>query len=791
MKKLIFLFCCLVFAGIISAQNIEIPIIPKPEYIEVNNGHFVLSGRTKLVLNDQGKFKNEIAHLQALIKSAIGRELSIISASTQNVPESIFKNLNDLGDMANEAVNKVLPSDMRQNSIEIKYTDTDLGPEAYTLFITPGKVLISANTTHGAFNAIQTIRQLLPVETEDRSSVSQTMVSLPCIDIKDSPAYGWRGMHLDVSRHFFTVDYIKKHIDRLALYKLNKLHLHLTDDQGWRIEIKKYPKLTSEGAWRTFNNQDSACIKKSKENPNFEIDKRFIHDKDGKTVYGGFYTQEEMKDIISYAASRHIEIIPEIDMPGHMMAAIKAYPHLIEGEPRWGETFSIPLCACKEDVYTFSEDILSEIADLFPSKYIHIGADEVEKKTWETSALCKDFMKQHNIADVNKLQSHFVHRMQKFVESKGKQIIGWDEVLDGGANPDVTVMYWRGWVKNAPLKAVSGGNKVIMTPTNPLYFDYENNSTSVYNVYTMDVVYPNIPEDKKDLILGAQANLWTEMIPSEQQAEFQMYPRMLALAERVWTDDTKNFEEFEQRLLKHFPRLDILGVNYRLPDIEGFTQKNVFIGQTDFFAESPIDGMTIHYTMDGSIPSKQSPALSEPVRISDQTLLKMALFSTGGARGEIYDLEFAPTQLKKAVASTGLNSGLKCDFFDKYYKSTKGIKGNPDESFVVQNIVAPKETNRFGLQFTGFIDVPETGIYSFYFTCDDGGVLYIDDEVIIDNDGQHSAIRKSGQAALEKGLHPFRIDFIEAGGGYTLKLQYSFNGSPLKDIPDSWFKYKQ
>lgn len=735
------------------AQNIKQPaIIPYPSEIQMGKGSFTLNSKTLLIMDDNNQFANEADYLQATIQQIIGSTLKTASNGANNI-------------------------------IKIKYAPQQNGKEAYSMEVTPFAITIAAGNGAGVFYAIQTLKQILPLSGKNSS------VAVPVMKIQDNPAFTWRGMHLDVSRHFYTLDYLKKHVDRLAFYKFNKFHIHLTDDQGWRIEIKKYPKLTSEGAWRTFNKHDSVCIKRSAENPNFIIDTRFIKEKDGQTIYGGFYTQEEMKDLIKYAQERHVEIIPEVDMPGHMMAAIKAYPELIEGDFTWGELFSKPICPCKENVYTFSKDVLAEIAEIFPSKYIHIGADEVDKDSWEESELCKEFMKKHGLENVDKLQSYFVHEMQEFVESKGKKIIAWDEILQGGTNPNVTVMYWRGWVKDAPRKAVETGSELIMTPTNPLYFDYVNNNTSVNNVYHMDVVYKDIPADKRHLVLGAQANLWAEYIPSEKQAEFQMYPRMIALAERTWTDNTTRFDDFSQRLLQHFPKLDAMGINYRLPDIEGFAQENVYVGKTDFFVKSPLPEMKIHYTLDGGIPETTSAMLTKPVTISQPTTLKMALFSPSGVRGEIYTLNFKPSDMKKAASVSNAKAGLKCDFFNKYYKNTKEIVGTPDESFVVSNITAPRESKSFGLKFDGYIDVPETGVYSFFFTCDDGGVLYIDDIMVVDNDGQHSPVLKSGQAAMQKGLHPFRLDFLEGGGGYTLKLQYSFNGSAPKDIPDNWFKH--
>lgn len=760
-NMLLFLFLLSGALSLSHAQNIMPPaIIPAPLEMELMDGSFTLNKNTFLFVPNKIRYGGEASYLQSLINEIMGEEAYIL-----------------------ETINS---EDNPHNYIEIREDLSLDKSEDYKLEIAPFKIIISAKDPHGVFNAIQTIRQMLPINKKQKEVV------LPALKIEDSPAFEWRGMHLDVSRHFFSLDYLKQHIDRLAFYKFNKFHLHLTDDQGWRIEIKKYPELTKVGAWRTFNNQDKECIELSKDNPDFTIDPQFIHQKDGKTIYGGFYTQNEIKELIQYAADRHIEIIPEIDMPGHMMAAIESYPYLIEGKASWGDVFSTPLCPCKEDVYEFCEGVLSEIIDLFPSDYIHIGADEVDKKTWQESALCKEFMRQNDIepGQMDKLQSYFVHRIQSFVESKGKKIIAWDEVLDGGADSDITVMYWRTWVRDSPLNAVTGGSKVIMTPTNPLYFDYPNNSTSVDNVYHMDVVYKNIPVDKESFILGAQANLWTEIIPNQRRAEYQMYPRMLALSERVWTNNTSRFENFSDRLMQHYTKLDAMNVNYRLPDIEGFVEENVYVGKTEFFVSSPFSDAEIHYTLDGSIPTANSPILSSPISISSPTLLKMALFTSSGVRGEIYSLNFKPTEIQKSITLSDLKPGLTCGFFGGGYKTSTALTGSPDQSFTVANIQVPKESDSFGLKFDGYIYIPETGIYSFFFTCDDGGILYIGDQVVVDNDGLHSPLLKSGQIALEKGLHPFKLDFIEGGGGYTLKLDYSYKDSKPESIPDSWFKHK-
>lgn len=755
---LILLAVCM-FACTAEQKNAEPALIPYPADLQMRKGEFQLNSKTPLVINDQGQFSSEIEYLQSLMTTAVGN---------------------------------VLPVETGSSGIIINLDESITNPEAYKLDVTSKNITISAGNPAGCFLALQTLRQLLPVEIE--SGKTQSAISIPALSISDAPAFGWRGMHLDVSRHFYTLEYLKKHIDRLSLYKFNKFHFHLTDDQGWRIEIKKYPELTSKGAWRTFNQHDSACIKKSAENPDFIIDPRFIKEENGKQVYGGFYTQEEIKDLIKYAEARHVEIIPEIDMPGHMFAATSVYPNLTAtGKIGWGDLFSVPLCPCNDEVYVFVEDVLSEIIDLFPSNYIHIGADEVDKSTWAASARCKELMKKEGLENVNQLQSYFVHRVQQFLTSKGKKTIGWDEVLEGGINSDMTIMYWRGWVKDAPLKAVQNGNNVIMTPTNPLYFDYLPNKGTLHNVYHMQVIPKGVSEQQASQILGAQANLWAEMIPSEKRAEFLMYPRMTALAERVWTNKDL-YESYCDRLLSHFLRWDQLGINYRLPDIQGFAQESVFTDKVMLDIKSPLDNMKIHYTMDGTLPSTESPILSNAIAIDKPVQVKFALFSPGGAKSEIYTINYRQVEMGKPITTPlpDLQPGLQCDFFDGYFAGTKKIKPEPDKQFIVKNITfIPEEaqTKSFALRYTGYIDIPETGIYSFFFTCDDGGVLYIDDQQVIDNDGLHAPLEKSGQAALEKGLHPIRLDFVEGGGGYTLLLQYSLNGSTPADLPDNWFSH--
>lgn len=760
MKKglllILFIGFCIPAICLKAQINQAVNLIPYPQKLELNKGNFTLSTQTQLISNDKGLFTNEIAYFQSMITPLLGNSLTYQQG---------------------------------ENSIEFDYVDAFKNGEAYKLTITPDKVKVEASGATGVFYAIQTIRQLLPIQTETATKINDALL-LPAMQVSDQPAFSWRGSMIDVSRHFFSIEYLKRHIDRMALYKMNKLHLHLTDDQGWRIEIKKYPELTQNGAWRTFNNQDTVCMTMAKDNPDMNIDSRYIINKDGKQLYGGYYTQDQLKDLIDYATKHHVEIIPEIDMPGHMLAAIHAYPYLTDMKNAgWGKLFSTPLNPCKDEVYTFVENVLSEIISLFPSSYIHIGADEVDKTAWSHSDLCKSFMKEKGIKDYEELQTYFVHKVANYIQSKGKKVITWDDAIDGELDPSINVMYWRGWVRTSLPKAAQNGNPVIMSPTNPLYFDYIPDRSSLRAVYDMNVVDKSFTAGKENLVKGAQANLWTEKVPSEQRADFMMFPRLIALAERLWTNKDL-YDDFYQRLLANFNRLDALNVHYRLPDLSGFALESVFVKETMFDVENPLPGMSVHYTMDGSIPTINSPKLKTALKIDKPLEVKFALFSPSGARGDIYTVNYKQMPMDKPAKVNGkLSNGLVCSFYDGMFKSTANIKAEKDKEVIVSNLVVPKEfaTAAFALKYRGYIKVPATGIYSFFFTCDDGGKLYIANRTTVDNDGLHSAIEKSGQAALSKGIHPFALDFVEGGGGFTLKLQYSFNGSAIQDIPDSWF----
>jgi hexosaminidase len=440
-------------------------------------------------------------------------------------------------------------------------TDNTLSKEGYKIQIMESGITLSAGTPQGAFYAAQSLCQMI---WEITSGKKISSFKMRYINISDAPKYSWRGFHIDISRHFFTKEYILKIIDELSYYKINKLHLHLTDDQGWRIEIAQFPLLTETGAWRQFNEMDSACMKKAETDSKFIIDPRFIKSADGKTLYGGYFTKQDIRDIVAYAGERFVEVIPEIDMPGHFSAAINAYPFLsCSGASGWGTEFSYPICPCKSDVLIFCHSIWDEIAELFPSRFVHIGCDEVEKNTWEASADCQSFMIQNNLHSLNDIQSFFVSDIQHYLESKGKTAIVWDDVIDGKAENSLVMMYWRDWVTDSPARCAANGNNIILAPWSPFYISGDHTDKTLQDLYDYnpDALLPSQVTEK---VIGIQSCLWTEEIPSEAVFEYLVYPRMQALSEVAWGAG-RDWITFKIRLASHMKYMAAKNIGYRKP----------------------------------------------------------------------------------------------------------------------------------------------------------------------------------------------------------------------------------
>ncbi|WP_040279963.1 beta-N-acetylhexosaminidase [Psychroserpens damuponensis] len=534
------------------------------------------------------------------------------------------------------------------NNIQLLLDDTIKNPEGYKLDIQPDNIIISAKTDQGAFYAVQTLRQLLPAEFENGSISAENNFSIPCITIIDAPQFKYRGMHLDVARHTFSVEFIKQYIDAIAMLKMNTFHWHLTDDQGWRIEIKKYPKLQEIAAYR-----NETLIGHYSDQP---------HQFDGKR-YGEFYTQEQVKAIVAYAKSQHITIIPEIEMPGHAQAAISAYPNLgctgkqIDVAQKWG-VFDHIYCS-KDETFEFLEDVLDEVVALFPSEYIHIGGDEAPKTNWKTCEQCQNRIKTEGLKDEHELQNYFITRIEKYLNLKGKQIIGWDEILEGGLAPNATVMSWRG-TKGA-VEAAQQKHHVIMTPTSHCYFDYyqstnTNEPTAIGGFLPLEKVYDFKPipsgltTEEQQYILGAQGNLWTEYIPTEDQVEYMIFPRILAMSEVVWSkNENKNYSNFVKRVEHFNTRLDVLDINYanHLYEIEGelISEDN----KNNYKLSTIFNDKTIYYTLDESPVNLFSHRYTKPIPITKSTNIKAAVFDTEKRLGSIF---FETIQYHKAVGKT-------------------------------------------------------------------------------------------------------------------------------------------
>ncbi|SHG21216.1 hexosaminidase [Salegentibacter echinorum] len=515
----------------------DYPIIPLPKKMETANGRFLIDGETKIYAGD--KLEQEADLLAEMLSTASGKSISQ-KAKEDKKAHGIFLNL-----------------------------DEKLEEEGYTLNVTYDKIEITGKNAKGVFYGIQSLRMLMPPQTETEA-VSE--LSIPAVSIEDAPRYVYRGMHLDVGRHMFPVDFIKKYIDLLALHKMNRFHWHLTEDQGWRIEIKKYPKLTEIGSVRK-----ETMVKK-----NFDPYKG-----DGEE-YGGFYTQEEVKEVVAYAQENHIVIIPEIEMPGHARAALAAYPELgndtgpYEVATTWGVFDQI--YAPKEETFEFLENVLLEVMELFPSEYIHIGGDEAPKTEWENSAQAQKVIKREGLENEHELQSYFIQRMEKFLNKHGRQIIGWDEILEGGLAPNATVMSWRG--SQGGIDAAKQGHDVVMTPNTHLYFDYYQSKDEgepfgiggfipVEKVYSLNPTPKELSKEEAKHILGAQGNIWTEYMKTTDHVEYMALPRMSALAEVSWTpQDKKDWEDFKSRLEVLAKRYDALGYNYATHVFEEGVNKN-------------------------------------------------------------------------------------------------------------------------------------------------------------------------------------------------------------------------
>ena len=720
----------------------EISIVPKPSEMSVHEGSFSFSKNTTVFIDNDNQ-KPAAHYLSDLFKNAAGYPIAI--------------------------------SNSKDKATLVFSKDENIKPEAYHLEVTPKKIHIKASDAAGYFYAIQSLRQLLPANIEIANSSEKNWL-VPSVVITDQPRFSWRGMHMDFSRHFFNIDEVKTFLNYMALYKLNTYHMHLTDDEGWRIEIKKYPLLTEKGAWRVESRHDKTCKELAKTDPLYVIDEQNYHLRDGQKMYGGFFTQVQIKEIIAYAAERQIEVIPEIDMPGHLKAAIENYPFLsCTNEAGWGDTFSHPACLGKETTYEFTENILAEIADLFPSQYIHIGGDEVSIQSWKECPLCQKAIKDHHLKNEHELQSHFNKEIEVFLNSKGKKLLGWDEIVEGGLSKDATVMWWRNWAPTMRDLTTEHGNDIIITPCFEYYFDAQHAVTPFEKVYQYEPVPENFTAKQAKHVLGVQANLWSEMIPNFKRLQYMAFPRMLALAETAWTSKAdKNYADFQRRMTLQYKRLDALGVRYHIPTVNGLKDRVVFLDSATIELSAPLDNMEIYYTTDGSVPTKASKKYTTPLQFSETVTLNTIAYR-GDVASETKSASIEKQTYLEPLNITPTTGSLQRWSAVKQFTVVDSIAVPKDAKFELAkeiNLTGKEGIEQLSMVFKGYFYAEAEGLFEFYTKSDDGSLLYIGDKFVVDNGGNHSAIEKNGMVALKKGWHPITIFYHEATGGGSLEVFY-------------------
>ncbi len=721
----------------------------------------------------------------------------VLTSETVIVVDSKDESVLSTGQMLSETLSRLYGLEIEVTEVEEDQTstihileseaDASLGAEGYKLTVNNNGVKLQGLPA-GLFYGIQTLLQLIPVE-----AAGDEKIEIPGCEIADHPRFSWRGFMLDESRHFFGSEAVKRYIDIMAMYKLNVFHWHLTDDQGWRIEIENYPLLTEIAAWREGTGKEPWTY--------------FINPAtEGKHRYGGYYTKDEIKDIIEYAAERFIMVVPEIELPGHSWAALLAYPELSCSGVPWEKPddvpfeFSDPFCAGNEQTFEFFENVLGEVIDLFPSEYIHIGGDECKKTPWEECEKCRRRMDMEGLADVEELQSYFIKRIEKIVLSKGRRIIGWNEILEGGLAPEATVMSWQG--EKGGIEAATQGHPVVMANNSKLYLNRNQflpektanpKALLIEDVYNYNPLPEELNEKEAALILGAQACLWSEQLISEEILEIQLLPRLTAMAEIVWTtEENMDWNSYQIRLERHVQRFDLMDVSYYIPKPTGL-EDQMFVGE-EFLVELDEIGNIVYksaiirYTLDGSEPNKDSKIYTQPFNVSGNTVVQAKVFMPSGKSGSPATGIIARADLQGAADPVNLKQGMELQIFE-------GDITTLDDFSMMQftrqlsspEIHTPADVpeDRFGLLFNGYIHVPADGVYTFYTTSDDGSRLYLNGDLLVDNDGIHGMVLKYGQAALAKGMHLLKIIYFENNYGEGLKVEFEGPGLERQEIPGS------
>ncbi len=752
LKTLFIVIMCGVMAACSPKQtqhfsyNEGVNIIPSPVELSVGEGNFTLNSNTTIAALSPDA-ASAVALLSQKIKGSTGYDLEVV-----DTPQA-------------------------ENSIAIS-VDSSLGLEAegYTLSSSPSGVKIVGVDAAGAFYGVQSLLQLLPAEVESSEVVDYIAWQIPSVEIRDYPRFEYRGLMLDVSRHFFDVDFIKKQLDVLAMYKINNFHWHLTEDQGWRIEIKKYPKLVEFGAVRTEG--------------------------DGSTYGPYFYTQEQIKDVVAYAAQRHINVVPEIELPGHAQAALAGYPELSCTEenftPRnfWGVEEDI-FCAGNEGSFELLEGVLDEVFELFPSAIIHIGGDEAPKDRWAACPKCrrrmdelgyKKFTDSQGVTHSREeqLQSYFISRIGNYIQGKGREFVGWDEILEGGLPKGAIVMSWRG--TQGGIAAAKMGHRFIMTPApEGFYLDHyqgakevEENTIGGYapwrKLYSYEPVTEEFTPEMEELMMGIQGNMWTEYRLGEESVEYMIYPRMMAIAEAGWSPKgSRDAENFARKLINTYVRLDGHGVNYHVPMAEGVLSRNVVFSGDSTVLEfnSGVDNFDMVYTLDGSEPTANSTLYTQPIVVKgDGAELKIA---TKLPSGKLSVVRTIPVERMANLPAIPLGSDDSAkDLMRRLnagvdqtikVRRAEGLFASPEDyvkaEFGTDTLINDFRAIKYDFEkpslsiYEGFVELPESGVYTF---ASDMSQLWIDGELVIDNTEMLSRHRSHrAELPLERGRHSYRL----------------------------------
>jgi hexosaminidase len=753
-------------------ERVSLDIVPLPASIQATDGRSAYLGKETAIHWEAGLAEAEASKLEAYLEAGTGWDLRMSQ-----------------GAAADGAIALALRPEL----------EAELGPDSYRLVVRGAQITIHGATPAGLSYGVQTLKQMLPAQfASPLHSEHFPGAYFPYeeLTIEDAPRFSWRGMMLDTGRYLYSVDDIKSFLDTMAFYKFNVLHLHLTEDQGWRMEIKAFPKLTEVGSMRASTPVVG--------------DRRTL---DGKP-YGGFYTQDDLREIVAYAADLHIDVMPEIELPGHSSAAIASYPEL--GNPEFrddvevGTYWGVHKNTLSPSQYTldFYEQVFDEVMEIFPFGFIHIGADEAPKFQWENSAFAQERIKELGLKDEHELQAWFVAHFERYFSERGRRLVGWDEIQEGGLPSGATMMVWRGW--HFGVEAARAGHDIIMAPTSHTYFDYYQAGPGgepeaiggmlpLEKVYSFEPLPPELTAEEAKHVLGAQAQLWSEYLPNWKQVEYMAFPRMLALAEVVWSPkDQRDFSSFQSRAFRQFDLLDALGVNYRIP-APALDSGAVFF--TDA-VEVPVPqqfegGLTapdVHavwlvYTTDGSEPTVDSPRFHSAQTFHETTTLRMSLLRNRervGLSSTVQLTKVAPGEHSE-LGLDGLKPGLERVYFygGKFSGPLLGLahfqgvfanenpggwKQGATSAIADKELEGLEQYQRLACFFTGAIQIKEPGRYTFRLASDDGSRLSIGGFEVIENDGEHGVIERSASVVLTPGIYPVDLQYFNAGGAGSLEF---------------------